>query len=482
MLDVIESILRDECRLNKDRPILVGVSGGPDSLCLLGTLQEAGWQTIAAHFNHRLRPEADEDAAAVESIAGRLGIPFVGGGEDVQRYAAASKLSIEAAARELRYRFLFTQARQHGTQAVAVGHTADDQVETVFMHFVRGAGLNGLSGMTYRTVLQVYDPDIPLVRPLLDVWRAQTISYCEAHQLQPRYDASNESREFIRNRLRHDLIPSLEAYNPRFRQAVLRASKTLAADRELLVDLLQPLWQESIARLADRYVALRPAFLSGQPAALQRHILRRAVEHLLPALDLGYEDLQRGVAFLADAAQDRVDLLGGLILLREADVLYLTASESALPSSQWPQMPNDTDSLHFSSPCTTSLAEGWQFSCSRCDDADKVAPASWDGSDPYEALIEAQGLSSELELRTRRSGDRFEPLGMDGHSQKLSDFFVNVKLPARARDRWPLVCDGDRVIWVPGYRPAHSVRLRPESRTVLRLVMRRPINKDVGGL
>src|SRR5512135_2592555 len=157
MLDKIEAILRDVCKLDKDKPILAGVSGGPDSLCLLSALHEAGWHVVAAHFNHMLRPEADEEAAAVEAIARKMGVPFAGGRGDVREHAAKEKMSIETAARELRYAFLFKQARRNEAQAVAVGHTADDQVETVLMHFVRGTGLNGLKGMEYRSSL--FDPD-----------------------------------------------------------------------------------------------------------------------------------------------------------------------------------------------------------------------------------------------------------------------------------------------------------------------------------
>ena len=134
------------------------------------------------------------------------------------------KLSLEEAARILRYRFLFAQARSEGAEVVAVGHTADDQVETVLMHFLRGAGLPGLKGMAGRTILPEFDPKIPLVRPILHLWRSETEAYCQEHGLQPVYDPSNRDETYFRNRLRHSLIPELEKYNPRFKN-------TLAAHR-----------------------------------------------------------------------------------------------------------------------------------------------------------------------------------------------------------------------------------------------------------
>src|SRR5512143_2120761 len=160
-----EPVLLDQCGLDPQKPLLAGVSGGPDSLCLLDILHSAGYPVIVAHFNHHLRPEADEEAASVAGLAQDLGLAFVTDSADVNKYAAENSLSLEEAARLLRYRFLFRVARERSAQAVAVGHTADDQVETILMHFLRGAGLAGLKGMEVRTHLPVFDAGIPLVRP-----------------------------------------------------------------------------------------------------------------------------------------------------------------------------------------------------------------------------------------------------------------------------------------------------------------------------
>lgn len=476
MLDKLEAILRDVCKLDKDKPILAGVSGGPDSLCLLAALHEAGWRVVAAHFNHMLRPEADEEAAAVEAIARKMGVTFVGGRGDVREHASKEKMSIETAARKLRYGFLFEQAGRNEAQAVAVGHTADDQVETVLMHFVRGTGLNGLKGMEYRSSL--FDPDIPLVRPLLDLWRADTEAYCEAHGLQPHYDASNDSLDFLRNRLRHELIPMLETYNPRFREAAQRASRTVSSDYELLNAALEPARQKALVRRGERYVELDLEFLSRQAEGVQMRIVREGAETLIPELDLGYEALQRAAALIGDPSQERVDIAGGLFLLCEGHVLYLTDNENALPCDEWPQMAKGVDAMRLPIPGEAALASGWRVQASACDRQDAHLPESWETADPYQVWMDAQGLSNELKVRVRADGDRFEPLGLDGHSQKLSDFFVNVKLPARARARWPLVCAADEVIWVPGYRPAHAHRLRADSQQVLHIRLSRARHGD----
>src|SRR5688572_30367025 len=243
MLENIQSILRDQCGLSRGQPVVAGVSGGPDSLCLMSVLRKAGYPVIVAHFNHKLRPDSDTDANIIERTAARLNLRSVIESRDVRAYAEEEKLSIEEAARIMRYRFLMKQAHRSNAQAVAVGHTADDQVETVLMHFIRGAGLTGLKGMNYRTIIHMFDPQIPVVRPLLDMWREETIVYCAANGLRPRHDPSNASLDFFRNRLRHLLIPTLESYNPRFREVLWRTSRSLAGDYEVLSQVLDDVWK-----------------------------------------------------------------------------------------------------------------------------------------------------------------------------------------------------------------------------------------------
>ena len=157
MLENLEHVFHDQCKLLPDRSILVGVSGGPDSLCLMEALHLAGYPLIVAHFNHQLRPDSNQEAKALEAIVTQKSIPSVFESGDVHGFAEREGQSIEEAARALRYQFLFSQAQPYDAQAVAVGHTADDQVETVLMHLLRGAGLTGLKGMRYRSFLPAFN-------------------------------------------------------------------------------------------------------------------------------------------------------------------------------------------------------------------------------------------------------------------------------------------------------------------------------------
>lgn len=469
MFENIAIILREQCGLTKDRPVIAGVSGGPDSLCLLGILRENGYRVIVAHFNHKLRPDADADANAVEQAASRMNFASVVESGDVREFAGMEKLSIEEAARVMRYRFLMAQARRFKAQAVAVGHTADDQVETVLMHFIRGAGLAGLKGMNYRTILPFFDGEIPIVRPLLDVWREETIVYCAAHGFRPRFDVSNDSLDFFRNRLRNLLIPALETYNPRFREVVWRTSRALAGDHEVLLQVTEDAWEKCVVQQGEDFVAFDASALIRHPLGLQRHLIRRAVELIHPDnLDINFAALERAAAFVNDPNnRPRMDLSGGLHLLREGLLIYVLAGSSDLPIERWPQMPDDSNTIPLKLPSSIMLAGGWKLTCERWNMASLALEQARANDDPYQVWLDAKEISDALELRARHEGDRFEPLGMDGHEVKLSDFFINVKLPHRARDRWPLLCMGNKVVWVPGYRPAHSFRLTENTRQAL---------------
>ena len=474
MLENLEAILREQCELDPSKPILVGVSGGPDSLCLMEILRQAGYHIIVAHFNHKLRQAADAEATAVEQTSARLMVSSVVGSADVSVYADANHLSLEEAARNLRYRFLFAQAHRLNAQAVAVGHTADDQVETILMHLIRGTGLTGLKGMSYRTILPTFDLDIPIVRPLLDTWREETVAYCAANGLRPHYDPSNDSLNFLRNRLRNILIPTLETYNPKFREAVWRAAQALSADYAILNETVNVNWEKSLILQSEEYMALDVLFLSKCSEGLQRHIIRRAVECLMPGQETVFSVLERASKFIADSSRVRMDLTGGLTLFREGDVLYVAKPNAELPFDRWPQMPSQQDFVSVSVPGQVNLSGGWKFSAEKW----RLPALAWEQSsrneDPFQVWLDAEGLPDPLELRVRRDGDIFEPLGMKGHSQKLSDFFTNEKLATRARTRWPLLCAAERIVWVPGFRPAESFKLKQSSRKIVYFSIIRP--------
>ena len=286
---VRRSIVRHKLVLPEET-VVAGVSGGADSVCLLNVL--AGLQESlqislhVAHLDHMLRgDESKGDARYVSRLARRLGLTATIERRDVKDYQAAHRLSLEDAARQVRYRFFAEVAERVGAGRIAVGHTADDQAETILMHLVRGAGPTGLLGM--RPLSTWTSPGVSgltVIRPLLAVSREETWAYCRQHRLTPREDSTNLSLSPFRNRIRQELVPLLQAYNPRIGEALIRTSDTLAMDLAFLEEYVSELWPALAAEEDGAIVLDRASVVSLHPA-LQRHLLRRVTREVLGDLE-----------------------------------------------------------------------------------------------------------------------------------------------------------------------------------------------------
>ncbi|MDW8226256.1 MAG: tRNA lysidine(34) synthetase TilS [Anaerolineales bacterium] len=453
---MLEEVLRNVCRLNPVQPVVVGVSGGADSLCLLDILHTAGYALVVAHFNHKLRPEADREAETVAQLAGSLGLPCVIREAEKEVWEQRAGHAIEETARRLRYRFLFETARRFQAQAVAVGHTADDQVETILMHLLRGAGLAGLRGMPYRTLLSTFDRNIPLVRPLLSLWREQTEAYCRERGLPVQWDASNADPTYARNRLRHQVIPALLSYQPNLKAILLRNARLLQEEAGLVQTLVEQAWRETVCEQKTGRVVFMRERLAALPIALRRHLMLRAAQELLGEwISFDFEALQRAAEFVEGERASRLDWGRSLWLHRSKEKVFLLLADSAHQTGDWPQV---CESVLLREG-QNDLGNGWVLTIERV----VTLPVHWE-TDNWSAWLDADVALGRLTVRPRRPGDRFQPLGMDQGSLKLSDFFINAKLPQQARAHWPLVCLGEQIIWIPGFRVAHTVRVTEQTR------------------
>lgn len=462
-------IVEKDCRLTRSQLILLGVSGGADSLCLMDALARLGFRLCVAHFNHQLRAESAADSARVASTARRLGLPFSKGSQDVAAFAVEHHLSLEEAARVLRYRFLFSQARALEAQAVAVGHTADDQVETVLMHFLRGAGLAGLRGMAFRVIQAEWDASIPLVRPLLPFWREETVMYCQDQGLDPVQDASNLDTTFLRNRLRHELIPYLETYNPQVRRAIWRMSQVFAGEEAVVQRALDLAWQKCFVAQEKGIVRIKVNELRALAPGLLRAVLRKAAALILPGLrDIDYDAVERTEAFLENVSTGQIDLVRGLRVFIESDQLVIMKTGISLELSGWPQLASE-EVVRMEIPGHVDLPSGWHLSACWVEEGDIPPVEVISTASPWEAWLAADPINARLSLRRPRPGDRFQPFGMHGHSMKLSDFWINQKHPRGARPAWPLIVLGEQIAWVPGFRPAETFRLNKNTRKALYL-------------
>ncbi len=449
------------------RRIVAAVSGGPDSMALLllldrlrGTL---GFALHVGHADHGLRgEEAREDARFVESAARDIGLPVTLGRLDVNALRDARRMSVEEAAREARYAFLVETAAGVGAPAIALGHTADDQAETVLMHLLRGSGTYGLAGMPAVSHLPAdrYGERVALVRPLLDFTKAETRAYCELRGVTPREDSTNSSLEITRNRVRLELMPQLERFNPRFRDALLRLSASSAHDLDFLEQAAGEARQRIDATGEHGGVAVSRAGFQALHPAVRRHLLRLMYRELAGATkELTHRHVEDMVRLSSGRTGAWIALPGGLRFEVGYDAFRLA------PAGDLPSTAPLAGENALSIPGETCVG-AW---CVRAELLHHTRGDAEGGS--HIAVLDADRAGRRLCVRSRRPGDRITPLGMSG-SRKVQDVMVDDKTPAAERDGVPLVVSENGVVWVVGHRIAHWARVREDTERVLRLEFR----------
>jgi len=443
-------------------------------LCMLDILYRLEYRLIVAHFDHSLRPDSGSEAEFVSWIAGQMDLQFVHGKQDVSRFADQNKLSIEEAARYTRYTFLIQQSKSLGAQAVAVGHSSDDQVETILMHFLRGSGLDGLRGMPYRSLPNAWSKHIPIVRPILELSRKQIIAYNESHNLTPIFDHSNLDTTIFRNRLRHELIPNLASYNPQIKRSILRMANTIQEDYWIIEDAVCSKWDRSVLEIDTDYIALDYPYLRIQSLGMMRRLIRRAVEHLRPGLrDVDFEAVKIATDFIRTPSKSgQADLISNLFLLVEGDRLWISKWSAELPLVMWPQLRDDAES-ELQIPGYLNLSNSWRVEVQISSDPAHCIKQAQSNKDRFQVWLDGDRVKSSLKFRSRCPGDRIQPYGMHGQSVKISDLMINHKLPRRARDHWPLLVSGEDIIWVPGTQIAHNFHVGSSTQSVIHIILNR---------
>ena len=459
------------------KKLLVAVSGGPDSLALLYSLYllrgEYGLTLCGAHLNHKLRgAESEADAEFVGDTFEGLGIPFTVDGVDVAAYRREHRLSLEDAARRVRYSFLADAAARYGADAIALGHTADDQAETVLMHIIRGSGLDGLRGMQTLDRRTIGGRRVALFRPLLNVSRAETGAYCRALCLSPRIDPSNSSPEFLRNRIRMELVPLLEQMNPSARDALARLARNATQDSDYIRERADAVWRETARQAEDGVVRLDAVALGGEHAAIRGRVLRRAIE--AAGGEVTQSHILDMMALLGGAPGKRLHLSGGLGFVTGYGEAYV-GSADVVGDALLP-LPALRGEFFVPVPGEARVG-GWRIRTSLKTDIDgqdredflsrpTFSPL---GEDLFVTeLLDMDCVGESLRVRGRLAGDRFQPLGMEG-SKSLREFMIDARVPRGWRDGLPLVVSERGIACVPGWRIAHWARVTGETRRVLRL-------------
>jgi tRNA(Ile)-lysidine synthase len=459
----IRDTIRRYRMLGGGETVVVAVSGGADSTALTRSLaaivREIGLTLHIAHLDHGLRPDSDEDAAFVAGMSRALGFEHHQAAADPRTLAHQEGLSVEDAARRLRYEFLMRVARNVGARAVATGHTLDDQAETVLMRLLRGSGLVGLAGIP--PVRR--SGEVSIIRPLIETTRGDIEAYLRAIGAGWRQDATNRDLTILRNRIRLVLLPGLEGYNPDVRRTLARVAGLLRDEAEAIETIAAPQISDTlsgepgIVRVAvDRFARL--------PAALQRRALREAVRRVrgnLRAVRFVHIEGARRLV-LEGQAGSWMPLPGGVRITRLAtDAEVAAECTGQTPGLYVVKVPGQVVAVEFGVQLTAEDLTRDQLEAER-----HVA-----GRDAV--MLDADQVGDELVLRGPQPGDRFAPVGMSGRTKMVGDYLRDEKIPRHRRGSIPVLTTKDGVIvWIIGLRASEYARTTSATTRAIRVVAR----------
>lgn len=426
-LDRVRATIAEHSMTAPGDRILVGVSGGPDSMALLHALRELEYNVSVAHLDHGTRDGASaEDAAFVRAHAESIHCPFYCEQVDVGKRARENHESFEASARNLRYDFFARVAREQECMAVATGHHADDQAETVLLRLARGTSPQGIAGIPSVRPLGT----VRVIRPLIACARADVMAYLSESHIPFREDATNEDVSIPRNRVRHRLLPSLERdFNPKIRDALVRLAD-LAREDERVVEAATARFAKIC--LTDNSIA-RCSFGEG-PVALQRRVIVSFARDLGVAIP--FERVEAAREFvLRGKTGARLDLGEGVTIVNTKESTCMFQASETVTERVMIDVPGFGDAL------------GKRFDVRLKQDA-PIEPLR-EYCTAKRQVFDGEAIGSSLTVRSRKPGDRFTPLGMRGE-RKLQDYFVDAGVPQGDRDRVPVVETGGRIAWIVG--------------------------------
>lgn len=449
--DSVTSALRPS--FARGAKVVAAVSGGGDSMAMLHALcmlaPELDLTVVAAHFDHQLRPSSHLDAELVCRMAHRWGARIAAGRGDVLARRMQMRTSVEAAGRELRYAFLERVADETGADAIATAHTRDDQVETVLMRIQRGAGARGCRGIQAQRGR--------VVRPLLSIARADTRAYCRTQGVPFVDDPSNLDLAFERNRTRHEVLPELRRFYPGIDAALLRIGENAHTEyRRAEAATARRLQVYLQLESKDTWVLGLDAFTGLDDPADRSHLINAALAAINTLSDVT-EAHHRQVVGLVSADVGSMTSLPDVHVRREHDGLVFMRQGLAVAGQVSKRTLTAPGALEFG---------GWHMEACRVDDA---SPKKFSNSGNGVAYIPCDGM---MVVRYARDGDRMQPFGMEGH-KKLSDVFIDRKIPKRKRATTPVVEVDGEILWVVGVAASEKSRIHEGAQNVVRLTATR---------
>ncbi|MCI1944586.1 tRNA lysidine(34) synthetase TilS [Clostridium luticellarii] len=449
---VLNTIRENNMFISGDR-VIVAVSGGPDSICLLHVLytlrEKLNITLLAAHVNHCLRGiEADKDELYVENFCKNLGIQFKSLKIDINNVAKNRNISCESAGREERYKFFKKLKIEFNAQKIAIAHNANDQAETILMRIIRGAGLNGLVGI--RPVR-----DNVFVRPLIHITRDEIEKYCIDSALHPRIDKTNFETVYSRNKIRLELIPYIQKnFNRDIIEVLNRFSDTIKVDNDYLEHISREKFKKYCDIKLEKVIISREAFLEKE--AILTRIIRFSLESAVGSLKdfekihiIGIIDIQKhstGKELTLPHNIFAINSYGNIIIRKNSTRTQIPCAEQYKLKIGYNYIPNIKSKIYVK---LMDHNQYMHFNQNR-----------------FVGYFDYDKVEGDIVLRNRKRGDRLIPLGMSGN-KKLKDLFIDLKVAKDRRDSIPLICFGDKIGWVVGYRISELFKVDKNSKTIL---------------
>ncbi len=444
--------------IEEDETVLVAVSGGADSLALLYALhnlqKHIKCHLHVVHLNHSLRDNSSEDADFVHKHTTHLELPFTSRTVDISQLAEEWKLSIETAGRKARYEFFDSVSTDVGATKIALGHQQDDITETVLMNLIRGGGTDGLKGISPIR-------DDKYIRPLTIFTRLQIDAYLMSINLIPKEDPTNTDNRFLRNRIRHQLLPLLERnYNPNIRIGLSRTATIIGSESDYLDELTRKALNRCLLdeTKPSSIVLSRNAFFNYH-IAIQRRIIRLAVSEAQGTTQNFSFEHSNSIfdMILGNKPNASITLPNGIQFRRAYHNLYFEKQTIQTENYEFMlRVPGRTPIAMLNAEVITKISE--------LSDYESPIP-------PYgitEALLDFNKIQLPIKIRNRRKGDRIQPHGMHG-TKKIKDYFIDQKIPLCERDRIPIIVSSDEILWVIGFTTSDKYKVQPETRKCLHL-------------
>ncbi len=442
--------------------VLVAVSGGPDSIALLHLLHsiDSSFQLAlhVFHLDHMMRGKSSaEDAVFVQDQAKALGIPVTSLSFDIPAYIRDKNMSLQEGARIIRYQLLNQVCDQLNFDKIATGHNADDQVETFLIRMIRGTGLSGLTGI----------PPVRgrIIRPLIGASRTEIEKYLADQELDHRSDESNLKMDYLRNRVRHRLIPLCSEENEGFRDNILNAIMLLREDEAVLTRIADQWFQEAARYENGEILVLQRESLSKLDLAIQRRVLRKAVEIIKGDLkEIEFKHIESALSEMDERGSAQIDLPGRIVILNEYGNIIVALKEHAQGQFRLP-----STEIEIKVPGITTIPSLGVDMIAKLEDIQSVDIGR--NARAERAYLDLQRVELPLQVRTRVPGDRFIPLGMS-KEKKLQDYFVDNKIAKRKRDRIPIVESQGRIVWIAGMTIDDRAKVTKDTEKVLVLEVR----------